>query len=154
MQNSLICDPSNNLRIAGTGSELPGIAYELPSELPSCHPNCRPSWAPKLNPSTRPAIRQPIHTRRPTGGCPNGMLLGCGCVGVRACTCREPVNTRTSVHMRLSMVHAVSPKSCLMCGSFSRLTLPQDRCKRASRAASILAAAKEFKAKNTGPRFP
>ena len=154
MPNSFIFGLSLNLRIAGTGSELPGIAYELPSELPSCHPNCRPSWAPKLNPSTRPAIRQLIHTRRPTGGCPIGMLLGCGCVGVRACTCRDPVNTRTSVHLRLSMVHVVSPKSCLMCGSFSRLTLPQDRCKRASRAASILAAAKEFKAKNTGPRFP
>ena len=41
MPKSLIFDPSDNLRIARIGSELPGIAYELPVELPNCRVNCR-----------------------------------------------------------------------------------------------------------------
>ena len=67
MPHSLIFDPSDNLRIAGTGSELPGIAYELPSELPNCHPNCRPSLAHGLNPTARPATRPSIHPQSSCG---------------------------------------------------------------------------------------
>ena len=37
-------------------------------------------------------------------------MQGYGCVGLHAFT----VNLRTSVYMRLSMMHAVSPKACLM----------------------------------------
>ena len=69
MPHSLIFDPSDNLRIAGNGSELPGIAYELQSELPSCHPNCWPSWAHKLNPAARPASRPSTHQRPTQSSC-------------------------------------------------------------------------------------
>ena len=41
-------------------------------------------------------------------------MQGYGCVGLHAFT----VNLRTSVYMRLSMMHAVSPKACLMLQSF------------------------------------